>query len=83
LPRGLPEQLGLVIDYCENKFAGIDAIMVIFGSTGLHDVFDAYEVLHQKMETCTIPIFPILPSVYTARGEVEYFLVAGTYQFSR
>jgi acetate---CoA ligase (ADP-forming) len=81
LATGTAEQLGLVIDYCENKFDGIDAIMVIFGSTGLHDVFDAYEVLHQKIESCKIPIFPILPSIYTARGEVEYFLSRGHINF--
>jgi acetate---CoA ligase (ADP-forming) len=81
LATGTAEQLGLVIDYCENKFDGIDAIMVIFGSTGLHDVFDAYDVLHQKMESCKIPIFPILPSLFTARGEVEYFLSRGHINF--
>ncbi len=81
LATGTADQLGLVIDYCENKFQDIDAIMVIFGSTGLHDVFDAYEVLHKKMLTCKIPIFPILPSLYTARGEVEYFLSKGHINF--
>jgi acetate---CoA ligase (ADP-forming) len=81
LATGTAEQLGLVLDYCENKFEGIDAIMVIFGSTGLHDVFDAYEVLHQKMLSCKIPIFPILPSLFTARGEVEYFLSRGHINF--
>ena len=80
LATGTPEQLGLVIDYCENKF-DIDAIMVIFGSTGLDDVFDAYEVLHRKMEKCSIPIFPILPSLFSARREVEYFLSRGHINF--
>ena len=81
LATGTAEQLELVIDYCENKFPNIDAIMVIFGSTGLDDVFDAYEVLHRKMEECKIPIFPILPSLFTARKEVEYFLSKGHINF--
>ncbi len=81
LATGSAEQLGLVIDYCEKKFSNIDAIMVIFGSTGLHDVFDAYEVLHQKMVSCRIPIFPVLPSLFTARREVEYFLSKGHINF--
>ena len=81
LATGTARQLGLVIDYCENKFANIDAIMVIFGSTGLDDVFDAYEVLHQKMVKCKIPIFPILPSLFSARREVEFFLSKGHINF--
>ncbi len=81
LATGTAEQLGIVIDYCEHKFDNIDAIMVIFGSPGLHEVFDAYEVLHQKMLTCSIPVFPILPSVQTARREVEYFLSKGHINF--
>jgi acetate---CoA ligase (ADP-forming) len=81
LATGTAGQLGLVIDYCENKFGNIDAIMVIFGSTGLHEVFDAYEVLHQKMKTCRIPIFPILPSLFTAQREVEFFLSRGHINF--
>jgi acetate---CoA ligase (ADP-forming) len=80
LATGTPDQLGLVIDYCEKKF-DIDAIMVIFGSTGLDDVFEAYEVLHQKMEKCSIPIFPILPSLFSARREVEFFLSRGHINF--
>ena len=81
LATGTAEQLGIVIDYCEKKFRNIDAIMVIFGSTGLHEVFDAYEVLHQKMLSCTIPIFPVLPSLFTARREMEYFLSKGHINF--
>ncbi len=81
LATGTARQLELVLDYCENKFRNIDAIMVIFGSTGLHEVFDAYEVLHKKMVSCKIPIFAILPSLFTARREVEYFLSKGHINF--
>jgi acetate---CoA ligase (ADP-forming) len=81
LATGTAQQLELVLDYCENKFEGIDAIMVIFGSSGLKDVYDAYEVLHQKMLSCKIPIFPVLPSIITASGEIEYFLSRGHINF--
>jgi acetyltransferase len=82
LATGTPQQLGLVIDYCDTKFDNIDAMMVIFGSTGLHHVFDAYEVLHQKMLTSKKPIFPILPAILTAQKEVEYFLSQGHVNFT-
>lgn len=74
LATGNAEQLGIVIDYCNMYFDNIDAMMVIFGSPGLHEVFDAYEVLHKKMLTSPKPIFPILPSVITAKREVDLFL---------
>ncbi len=81
LATGTAEQLGLVIDYCENHFDEIDAIMVIFGSTGLTEVFDAYEMLHEKMKDSIKPIFPILPSILTADKEVEAFLNKGHINF--
>lgn len=74
LATGTAEQLDEVIEYCDKKFKNIDAMMVIFGSSGLSEVFDAYEVLHNKMQTCNKPIFPVLPSLLTAKPEVEFFI---------
>jgi acyl-CoA synthetase (NDP forming) len=81
LATGTADQLGTVIDYCEEKFSHIDAMMVIFGSPGLVEVYDAYEVIHRKMNTCTKPIFPILPSIITAKKEVEFFIQKGHINF--
>jgi len=81
LATGTAEQLGIVIDYCETKFDNIDAMMVIFGSPGLSEVFDVYELLHNKIQTCSKPIFPILPSLNTARKELEKFLNQGHLNF--
>lgn len=79
---GTPEHLATAIDYCENKFENIDLMMVIFGSPGLVKLYDTYEVLHKKMETCTKPIFPILPSIVTAGPEVRSFIKKGHVNFS-
>ena len=81
LATGTAAQLDTVIDYCENKFHNIDAMMVIFGSPGLVEVFDAYEVLHKRMLSCQKPIFPILPSIITAKNEVEHFIDQGHTNF--
>lgn len=81
LATGTAEQLGMVIDYCDQKFDSIDAMMVIFGSTGLSEVFDVYNVLHEKMRVSRKPIFPILPSISTAKKEVEEFLSKGHISF--
>ena len=82
LATGTAEHLGLAIDYCEQHFDNVDAIMVIFGTPGLVKIFEVYEVLHQKIQTCKKPIFPILPSVSTAGPEVQEFLKRGHVNFS-
>ena len=82
LATGTPEQLGIAIDYCENKFTNIDAIMVSFGTPGLVQLYEAYDVLHKKILECKKPIFPILPSVVTAGPEVQEFLGKGHVNFS-
>ena len=82
LATGTPEQLGTAIDYCENKFDDIDAIMVIFGTPGLVQLYETYDVLHKKILECKKPVFPILPRLHTAGPEVEEFLKKGHVNFS-
>ncbi len=82
LATGTPEQLEIAIDYCEHKFDNIDAIMVIFGTPGLVQLYEAYDVLHKKILECKKPIFPILPCVNTAGPEVQEFLHRGHVNFS-
>lgn len=81
LATGTAEQLGLIIDYCENKFSNVDAMVVIFGSPGLFPVYDVYELLHEKMGTCTKPIFPVLPSIINVKDEIDTFLSKGHINF--
>ena len=82
LATGTPEHLKLCLDYCENKFENIDAVMAIFGTPGLVTMFDMYDVLHEAMQTCRKPIFPILPSINTAGAEVADFLKKGHVNFA-
>lgn len=77
LATGTADQLGLIIDYVENRFHELDAMVVIFGTPGLVEVFDAYEVIHRKKKTCKKPIFAVLPSTLTAKKEVDFFLSKG------
>lgn len=81
LATGTAEQLGTVIDYCENKFDAIEGMVVIYGTPGLSEVYDAYEVLDEKMQHSGKPIFPVLPSITTAAGEVADFLSKGRINF--
>lgn len=82
LGTGTATDLGLAIDFCETHFPETDAIAVIFGSTGLGKVSDALEVISHKMNSCTKPIFPILPSIINASEEVKEFLSDGHVNFS-
>ncbi len=82
LATGTAEQLGTIIDYCENKFENIDAIAVIYGTPGLTQLYEAYDVLDKKIRECKKPVFPILPSLHTAGPEVAEFLKKGHVNFS-
>ncbi len=82
LATGTAEQLGTIIDYCDQKFDQIDAIAVIYGTPGLTQLYEAYNVLHEKTLSCRKPIFPVLPCLHTAGPEVAEFLAHGHVNFS-
>jgi acyl-CoA synthetase (NDP forming) len=81
LATGNAEQLGKCIDFCEQYFDEIDGIVIIFGTPGLAPVFDVYDLLFQKMQTCRKPIYPVLPSLTTAAEEIAAFISHGTINF--
>lgn len=81
LATGTAEQLGIIIDYVDQKFDNIDGMVVIFGTPGLVPLWDVYDVLHEKMNSCKKPIFPVLPSTLTAQAEVNAFLAKGRINF--
>ena len=77
LATGTAQQLGSIIDYCDQKFKKIDGMAVIFGTPGLTPVFDVYNLLDLKMKSSGKPVYPILPSGFTAREEVTEFIAKG------
>lgn len=81
LATGTAEQLGYIIDACENDFTEIDGMAVIFGSPGLFEVYDVYKLLDEKMKTCSKPIYPVLPSIINVKKEIEYFIGLGRINF--
>ena len=74
LATGTAEQLGYIIDACENDFDNIDCMCVIFGSPGLFQNWEVYKLLDEKMKTCKKPIFPIIPSIINVREELDDFI---------
>jgi len=81
LATGTAEQLGKIIDYCDNRFDHIDGMAVIFGSPGLFPVYEVYDLLDEKMKQSKKPIFPILPSVVNVKDEIEHFISKGRINF--
>jgi acetate---CoA ligase (ADP-forming) len=81
LATGTAEQLGFIIDAVDKDFDNIDAMVVIFGTPGLTDIYDVYEVLDQKMKSCKKPVYPVLPSILTAANEVQDFISKGRVNF--
>jgi acetyltransferase len=77
LATGNAQQLGTIMDYADQKFDEIDAMIVIFGTPGLFKIFDVYNVLHEKMRQCNKPVYPVLPSTLTANEEVQDFISKG------
>ena len=77
LATGTAEQLGTIIEYTDKKFDEIDGMAVIFGTPGLTPIFDVYELLGEKMKSCRKPVYPILPSLLTAKEEVAAFVQSG------
>jgi acetate---CoA ligase (ADP-forming) len=75
------DQLDNVIEYVDKKMPMIDGMTVIFGSNGLVEMTEIYDLLHRKIRDCNKPLYPILPSVKSSFKELEYFLNKGHVNF--
>ena len=75
------DQLDRVIEYVDKKLPVIDGMSVIFGSNGLNDMTEIYDLLHKKIRDCNKPLYPILPSVTSSSKELAYFLNNGHVNF--
>jgi acetate---CoA ligase (ADP-forming) len=75
------DQLDNVIEYVDKCLPMIDGMSVIFGSNGLNDMTEVYDLLDKRIKTCNKPLYPILPSVTSSSKELEYFLNKGHVNF--
>jgi acetate---CoA ligase (ADP-forming) len=75
------DQLDHVIEYVDKKISLIDGMSVIFGSNGLNDMTEIYDLLHKKIQSCNKPLYPILPSITSSSKELGYFLDKGHVNF--
>ncbi|MFK5891423.1 MAG: acetate--CoA ligase family protein [Flavobacteriaceae bacterium] len=82
LATGTAEQLDEILNACETQFENIDAVAVIFGSPGLSNVYEAYEVINNHIKKSIKPIYPILPSVVNVKNEIKTFIKKGHVAFN-
>ena len=75
------DQLDNVIEYVDKQLPLIDGMSVIFGSNGMNDMTEIYDLLHKKIQDCNKPLYPILPSVTSSSKELGYFLDKGHVNF--
>ncbi len=80
LATGTAEQLGHIIEACENDF-DVDAMTIIFGSPGLFTVYDVYDLILEKIRTSKKPIYPVLPSIINVKDEIDVFHSKGGISF--
>ncbi len=80
LATGTADHMKMVVDACEKEF-DVNGMAVIFGSNGLVPVKEVYQLLGDKMQECTKPIYPILPSIIDVKEEVSQFLSHGNVNF--
>jgi acetyltransferase len=81
LATGTAEQLGIIIDFINDKVPEIDGMVVIFGTPGLFPINRVYGLLDDKMMVSRVPIYPVLPSTLTAEQEVEEFIAHNRINF--
>jgi acetyltransferase len=75
------QQLDSVIEYVDKEMPMFDGMSVIFGSNGLNDMTEIYDLLHTKINKCNKPLYPILPSITSSSEELGYFLDKGHVNF--
>ena len=76
LATGNREQLSYAIRYAD-KLDYIDGIIVMWGKTGLDDLFDTYTALHEAILECKKPVYPVLPCISSGEKEIAHFLKLG------
>lgn len=65
-------QLQKVIEICQSKNY-IDALIVIYGKTGMDNLFDTYDMLAEAVIKSCKPVYCILPSEDSAYNEINHF----------
>lgn len=70
------EQLAFTLKFCA-QLKYIDGIIVIYGRTGLEDLFQTYALLNETIKNSKKPVYAVLPSVSSGCVEIAHFIDMG------
>lgn len=70
------DQLKYAVEYCE-QMKDIDGTVVIYGKTGMEDLFETYKVLHDTEQACKKPVYAVLPSINSGSDETQSYIDLG------
>lgn len=74
------EQLKSILEICD-KLDYIDGSVVIYGKTGMENLFETYDVLNQSVDELEKPVYPVLPSVNSGNDEISHYIKKGKTAF--
>ena len=78
LPSRTPEQFDKIFKILdETEKENIDVIFAITGNSGMTDNWKLYESIMRGMDTCSIPVIPIISSATTCRDMIVKIREAG------
>ena len=74
------EQLASIIDIC-NRLDYINGLIVIYGKTGMEDLFQTYKKLAESIDKSQKPVYTIMPSVNSGEEEIRKYIENGRATF--
>ncbi|MBW2138838.1 MAG: acetate--CoA ligase family protein, partial [Deltaproteobacteria bacterium] len=83
LPSRTAQQIGALFKVLEQEERdNIDVIVVITGNSGMSDNRDIYDEIGKAMDTCEVPVIPVLSPVTTCAALMEEFRDKGHSYFT-
>ena len=78
LPSRTAEQIGAILHTLGSREGGrLDGVAVLTGDSGLSDNGAIYEAIARAMESCPVPVYPVLSSLASCRGKIDVFTAEG------
>lgn len=83
LPSRTAQQIGALFDVLEEEERdNIDLIVVITGNSGMSDNREIYDEIGKAVDTCEVPIIPVLSPMTTCAALIEEFREKGHCYFT-
>ena len=78
LPSRTPEQMKAILEILgKEELDNIDVIAVLLGNSGMSPNGEIYREVANAMDTCPIPVMPMLSSITSCRDEIKEMIALG------